>query len=125
MDNSLKTKEKPPKRGANAPPEKAKPKAFLIGKEMKTKDLRQTAAERGKRDDNRTQPKTPDSLRREASQAAGAAPTLRYGPAGDSAPRLRLKASGMAEREPFGPKQPDNQNHPPPFPRKQRLWITR
>ena len=27
----------------------------------------------------------------EASQAAGAAPTLRYGPAGDSAPRLRLR----------------------------------
>ena len=24
-------------------------------------------------------------------------------PAGDSAPRLRLKASGMAERGPFGP----------------------
>ena len=44
-----------------------------------------------------------DSLRREASQAAGAAPTLRYGPTGDSAPRLRLKASGMAERLPFGP----------------------
>ena len=41
---------------------------------------------------------TPDSLRREASQAAGAAPTLRYGPTGDSASRLRLKASGMAER---------------------------
>ena len=37
--------------------------------------------------------KTPDSLRREASQAAGAAPTLRYGPAGDSAPRLRFKAA--------------------------------
>ena len=33
----------------------------------------------------------PDSLRREASQAAGAAPTLRYGPTGDSAPRLRLR----------------------------------
>ena len=68
---------------------------------------------------------TPDSLRREASQAAGAAPTLRYGPAGDSAPRLRLKASGMAERflsaRPHGPKQPDNQDHPPSFPRKQRL----
>ena len=31
------------------------------------------------------------------------APTLRYGPTGDSVPRLRLKASGMAEREPFGP----------------------
>ena len=37
-----------------------------------------------------------DSLRREASQAAGAAPTLRYGPTGDSAPRLRL-------RRPHGP----------------------
>ena len=45
----------------------------------------------------------PDSFRREASQAAGAAPTLRYGPAGDSAPRLRLKAAGMTERFPFGP----------------------
>ena len=30
-------------------------------------------------------------------------PALRYGPAGDSAPRLRLKASGMAERFPSGP----------------------
>ena len=91
MDNSLKTKEKLPKRGANAPPEKAKHKTFLIGKELKTKDLLQTAAERGKWDGNKTQPKTPDSLRRGASQAAGAAPTLRYGPAGDSAPRLRLR----------------------------------
>ena len=44
-----------------------------------------------------------DSRSRGASQAAGAAPTLRYGPAGDSAPRLRLKASGMTERFPFGP----------------------
>ena len=70
---------------------------------MKTKYLMQTAAERGKQDDNKTQPKTPDSLRREASQAASAAPTLCYGPAGDSAPRLRLKAAGMAERFPFGP----------------------
>ena len=52
----------------------------------------------GNRDDNKTQPKTPDSLRQGASQAAGAAPTLRYDPAGDSAPRLRLKAAGMAER---------------------------
>ena len=46
MDNSLKTKEKPTKRGANAPA-KGKTKTFLIGKELKTKDLRQTAAERG------------------------------------------------------------------------------
>ena len=48
MNNSLKTKEKPPKRGANAPHEKAKLKTFLIGKELKTKDLLQTAAERWK-----------------------------------------------------------------------------
>ena len=32
-----------------------------------------------------------------AGWSRSAAPTLRYGPAGDSAPRLRLKASGMAE----------------------------
>ena len=44
-----------------------------------------------------------DSLRRGASQAADAAPTLRYGPTGDSASRLRLKAAGMTERFPFGP----------------------
>ena len=31
MDNSLKTKEKTPKRGANAPPRKDKTKTFLIG----------------------------------------------------------------------------------------------
>ena len=31
---------------------------FLIGKKLKTKDLRQTAAEREKRDGNKTQPKT-------------------------------------------------------------------
>ena len=91
------------------------------------------------RDRPKTQPKTrinpPDSLRREASQAAGAAPTLRYGPAGDSAPRLRLKASGMAERFPFGfaamndnilyhalarPRTP--RPDPPLSPRKQRVF---
>ena len=103
MDNSLKTKEKTPKRGANAPPEKAKPNPFLIGKELKTKDLRKTAERRASGPGTKTRIKTPDSLRREASQAAGAAPTLRYGPAGDSAPRLRLKASGMAEKVPFRP----------------------
>ena len=32
MDNSLKTKEKPPKGGANAPPLKGKTKTFLISK---------------------------------------------------------------------------------------------
>ena len=63
--------------------------------------------ERGKREGNKTQPnptQTPRIAYAEGrSQAAGAAPTLRYGPAGDSAPRLRLKASGMTERFPFGP----------------------
>ena len=58
---------------------------------LKTKDLQKTAAERENRDGNKTQPKTPDSLRQGANQAAGAASTLRYGPAGDSAPQLRLK----------------------------------
>ena len=43
MDNSLKTKEKTPKRGANAPSRKDKIKPFLIGKELKTNDLLQTA----------------------------------------------------------------------------------
>ena len=72
----------------------------------------------GKRTDNKTQPKTriktPDSLRQGASQAASAAPTLRYGPAGDSAPRLRLKASSMAERFPSGP-APRPETPKPPF----------
>ena len=63
------------KRRANAPPAKHKIKIFLIGKELKKKDLHKTVAERGKRNGNKTQPKTPDSLRREASQVAGAAPT--------------------------------------------------
>ena len=64
---------------------------------LKTKDLRKTAADRASGPTTKPESKPPDSLRREASQAAGAAPTLRYGPAGDSAARPRLKASGMAE----------------------------
>ena len=84
-----------------------KTKTFLIDKELITKDLHHAAAARASGPTTKPNPKSeskpPDSLRREASQAAGAAPTLRYGPAGDSAPRLRLKASGMAERFPFGP----------------------
>ena len=133
MDNSLKTKEKPLEAGGASPPVKGKTKLFLIGKELKTNTLRHTAAERGNRPTTKPNPKPeskpllatiacalpaaaqydetaksfhllpPDSLRPGASQAAGAAPTLRYGPAGDSAPRLRLKASSMAERFPFGP----------------------
>ena len=56
----------------------------------------------GKRITPKPESKPPDSLRRGASQAASAAPTLRYGPAGDSAPRLRLRRPGMPERFPFG-----------------------
>ena len=110
MDNSLKKREKPPEEGGLTPPAKGKTETFLIGKELKTKGLRYTAAERASRPATKPNPKTPDSLRQGASQAAGAAPTLRYGPAGDSAPRLRLKAAGMAERFlsacPHGPNPP-------------------
>ena len=46
---------------------------------------------------------------------------LRYGPAGDSAPRLRLKAPGMTERFPFGPStRPEPTT--PFFPREQRVF---
>ena len=55
MDNLLKTKEKTPKRRANAPPEKSKTKTFLIGKES-PKNKRLTIPyrdESGKRPDNK------------------------------------------------------------------------
>ena len=71
-------------------------------KELKIKDLLKTAAERGKRDDNKTQPKPPDSLRQGASQAAGAAPTLRYGPAGDS-PSATAQGGWYDRKVPFRP----------------------
>ena len=86
MDNSLKTKEKTPKAEGLTPPARGKTKTFLIGKELKTKDLLHTVAERASGSTTKTRIKTPDSLRQEASQAAGAAPTLRYGPAGDRRP---------------------------------------
>ena len=52
-----------------------------------------------------------DSLRLGASQAAGAAPTLRYGPAGDSAPSAAAQGSWYDRKVPFrtgkhGPKIP-------------------
>ena len=69
-----------------------------------TKYLRHTGGGTGKARQNPNNPnQNPDSRSQGASQAASAAPTLRYGPAGDSAPRLRLKAAGMTERFPFGP----------------------
>ena len=57
MDNLLKTKEKPPESGGLTPPAKGKTKTFLIGKELKTKDLRKTTAERGKRATTKPNPK--------------------------------------------------------------------
>ena len=69
---------------------KGKTKTLLIGKELKTKDLHHTATERASGPTTKPNPKPPDSRSREASQAAGAAPTPRYGLTGDSAPRLRL-----------------------------------
>ena len=39
-----------------SPNQKTKVKTFLIGKKLKTKDLRKTAVERGKRNGNKTQP---------------------------------------------------------------------
>ena len=86
-------------------------RSIAVDNSLKTKNLLKTAAERASGPTTKPNPKPeskpPDSLRRGASQAASAAPTLRYGPAGDSAPRLRLKASSMAERflsaRPHGP----------------------
>ena len=59
MDNSSKkTKEKTPKRGAESVPQparKGKTKTFLIDKELKTKDLRHTAAARASGPRQKTQ----------------------------------------------------------------------
>ena len=58
---------------------------------LKTKDLLKTTTARASEPTTNLNPNPLDSRSEEASQAAGAAPTLRYGPAGDSAPRLRLR----------------------------------
>ena len=47
MDNSLKTKEKPPGRGWLTPPAKGKTKTFLIGKELKTTENKRLTPYRG------------------------------------------------------------------------------
>ena len=59
MDNSLKTKEKPPESGEADAPRKRQTKTFLIGKELKTKDLRQTAERRASGSHPKTRIKTP------------------------------------------------------------------
>ena len=55
MDNSLKTKEKPTGSGGLTPPAKHKTKTFPIGKELKKKDLRQTAVDRASEPPTQTQ----------------------------------------------------------------------
>ena len=59
-----------------------------------------------------------DSLRKQAGQAAGAAPTLRYGPTGDSACPLRLGVY-YGRKVPFRPVH--TARMPPFFPREQRV----
>ena len=112
MDNSLKKIDRNHPKNA---PAKVKTKTFLIGKETENKRLTANRGGTDRASGPRPKPesKPPDSLRQGASQAAGAAPTLRYGPAGDSAPPLQLKAAGMTERFPFGP---SHTARPPPFP---------
>ena len=74
MDNSLKKKRNHLRVGTRP---SQKTKTFLIGKELKTKDLHHTAAERASGPTTKPNPKpelkTPNSRSREASQAAGAA----------------------------------------------------
>ena len=48
-----------------------------------------------------------------AGGSRSAAPTLRYGPAGDSAPGLRLKAAGIGRKVPFRPATRPNQGSAP------------
>ena len=56
MDNSLKKRETTG-RGGLTPPAKGKTKTFLIGKELKTKDLHHTAAERASGPTTKPNPK--------------------------------------------------------------------
>ena len=95
MDNSLKTKEKTPKRGANAP-RKGKIKTFLIGKELKTKDLLTNRGGLGKR----SRPPQNQNQSRWRGRCATASA---------SAPRLRSSAwlpKGSLPARPHGPNVP-------------------
>ena len=103
MDNSLKTKEKPPEEGGYPPHTRGKTKTFLIGKELKTNDLHHTAADRASGPATNPHPNPRIAVAEGRVKPLARLLTLRYGPAGDSAPRLRLKASSMTERFPFGP----------------------
>ena len=77
MDNSLKTKEETAQeRGWRRPSRKVKTKTFLIGKRLKTKDLRQTAAEQASGPTTKPNPK-PGSKPRIASAKRRVKPLAR------------------------------------------------
>ena len=66
-----------------------------------------------------------DSLRREASQAAGAAPTLRYGPAGDSAPPAAAQGGWYGRKGTFRPGKHGPKIHPAvSFWEHRHLWLS-
>ena len=104
MDNSLKTKEKPPEdERANAPPRKGKTKAFLIDKELKTKYLHHTAAVRASEPTPKPNPKP-----RIASAKGRVKPLARLLCCATALrvtllPSTTAQMAGRAGREPFGP----------------------
>ena len=101
MDNSLKTKEKTPKRGGLAPPAKGKTKTFLIGKELKTNALHHTAAELASGPTTKPNPKL-ESKPRIASAEGRVKPLARLL---RCATALRVTAPlGCGSRRPVWPK---------------------
>ena len=81
MDNSLETKKAPPKRGADAP-SKGKPKTILIDKQLKIKDLHNTAIDRASGPTTKPNPKPRIASAEKASQAADAASYAALRPCG-------------------------------------------
>ena len=71
---------------------KPKPKPFLLGKELKRKDLHRTAEWLARGSRPKPETKALRSLRQGVNQAAGAAPTLRSVLWVRAADRLRLRA---------------------------------
>ena len=125
MDNSLKTKEKPPEAEGLTPPAKGKTKTFLIGKELKTNALHHTAAEWASGPTTKPNPK-PESKPRIASAKGRVKPLARLL---RCATALRVTAPlGCGSRRPVWPKGslPARHTRPetpqaPLFPRKQRF----
>ena len=76
MENSLKTKEKPSETEGLTPPAKGKTKTFLIGKELKAKDLHHTTAEWASGSTTKPNPK-PESNPRIASAKGRVKPLAR------------------------------------------------